>query len=393
MKNKEDNIHFPIDSPTPNLPFPQAELDPLLKFISSNHPIPKTEKSFQRGTITSEGKLDCCMQDLGAVGAKLLAKALKENMQIKSILFGTNKIGDEGAKSVAALIKENPHIETVYLSSNKIKASGAIALAEGLENNTSVRALWLKRNPIGDEGAKSIIHLLQKNRHIRSLDLVNTQIGLKSLTYLVDTLIQENYPLERLYLSGNTFGAEAGPIIAKLLTNNTQLKELYLSVNLLGNLGTIAIAKALQQNSTLLALSLTSNGIGDIGANSLFQAVMQHPSLQFLNLGYTPSTRALKAEANEIGRASVSVLSDFLVQNKQLYHLDLTKNKLNFIDFMSIKEALEQNKSLKTFKIGNRMPTVVRQIFNKLVMQNLADAPEAVFKKHPDIKMIKSLYR
>lgn len=67
------------------------------------------------------------------------------------------------------------------------------------------------------------------------LDLVNTLIGKEGLAALVDALVQEDYPLERLYLSGNFLDESAAGTLAKLLLENRHLQEIYLSVNRLGD--------------------------------------------------------------------------------------------------------------------------------------------------------------
>ena len=395
MKDKtqlQNKILCPIDETIEGLPFPQEEITPLLDFLSNNQTV-EGAHSFKRGTITPEKKLDCCKQDLGATGAKLLTNALKNNTEIESILFGTGGIGNEGAKSVAELLEQNQSIETVYLGCNLIEAEGANALAASLENNPTVRALWLKRNPIGDAGVKSIAQLLKKNRQLRSLDLVNTQIGLEGLATLVQALIEEDYPLERLYLSGNAFGPEAGEIIAQLLEQHKHLKELLLSVNCLGDKGTLAISEGLKKNQTLINLSLASNGITDESATHLLAAVAEHPNLQVLDLGYSRSTRVLEAKPNKLGDHTAMALKQLLLQNTQLYHLDLVKIYLTQKGLNAILEGLKNNKTLKELRLGKGFngPTLTQ--IKSLLKQNLKENPDAVFKRHRDVLMIKSVYR
>ena len=139
LKNK---ILCPIDKTIGPLSFPKKEIEPLLDFLEYNKSIQAEQQVFKRGTVTPQKQLDCCKQDLGATGAKLLSDALKNNTEIKSILFGTGSIGDEGAKSVGELLEQNQTIETVYLGCNLIEANGANALANSLENNSTARNTW-----------------------------------------------------------------------------------------------------------------------------------------------------------------------------------------------------------------------------------------------------------
>lgn len=386
-------ILCPVEETKPHLPFPKKQLDPLLAFLENNETVEGEAKIFQRGTVTPEYKLDCCKQDLGAGGAYLLSDALKNNVKIESILFGTGGIGDKGAKSVADLLKENQTIQTVYLGCNLIESKGAEDLAKALENNSGVRALWLKRNPIGDKGLKGIAQLLRKNRRLRSLDLVNTQIGIEGLEYLIETLIEEEYPLERLYLSGNALGPKIGKLLTPLLEKNTHLQELLLSVNCLKNDGIKGLLPGLASNKTLLNLGLSSNGIQNESAKELFKVLEQHPRLQVLDLGYSRSTRVLSAKANELGDDCALALWDFLRNNKQLYHLDLIRNQFTKEGLLLILEGLTNNKNLKELKLGKGFKGTTAKAIKEHLAQNLKENPDAIFQKHRDVQMIKSVYR
>ncbi len=382
----------PIQQPIESLPFEEKELHSLLDFLSNDLPI--TEATiFKRGTITEEGKLDCCKQDLGAVGAGLLANALKNNTNIKSILLGTGGIGDEGAKQVAHLLTENNHIETVYLGCNYIEATGATHLTQALENNKSVKALWLKRNPIGVEGAKSMAHLLTQNRQLKSLDLVNTHIGLEGLKAICTILIDTQYPLERLYLSGNQIDEKGAMVLAQLLASTSTLQELLLSVNHLGDEGTCMLAEGLSQNQTLTNLGLASNNMGNTGATALFKSLENHPTLQKLDLGYSRSTKVLEAQANQIGDEAMTSFKNVLTKNTTLYHIDLNRNQLTLTGLKLIEKGLENNTRLKTLILGKKFQKHTLAQIKQHLEQNLASNPTAIFQTHQDVKMIKSVYR
>ncbi len=390
--NLENKILCPIDGAKNELNFSKEELDPLLEFLTSNKVV-EASQVFARGTITKEQKLDCCKQDLGAEGARLLSNALKFNTQIKSILLGTGGIGNEGAKNVGKLLEENKSIETVYLGCNYIGAEGAAALSKSLEDNSSVRALWLKRNPIGVEGAKKVAQLLRKNRNIRSLDLVNTQIGIEGLKGVLEVLEMENYPIERLYLSGNAFDTKVGVLLSNFLSKNTHLKELLLSVNCLGSEGVQQLADGLKLNQQLSNLSLASNGIEEEGIVYLLKIVSEHSSLQALDLGYSRSTKVLGAKANEMGALVAESLGKMLAQNQQLYYLDIARHHFNQWDVDKVIAGLEQNKSLKELHLGKGIHKKQKAYIKELLAQNLANDPQGVLVRHQDVKMIKSVYR
>jgi len=382
----------PIKEPIGELAFDYQEIEPLLGFLYADAAI-KEAHTFERGTVRPDGRLDCCKQDLGAAGAKLLTDALKDNSKIEAILFGTGALGDQGAKHVADLLKENQSIKTVYLGCNYIESKGVAYLTAAIKDNSNVRSLWLKRNPIGTEGAKHIAQLLVENQHIRTLDLVNTHIGLDGLREIVNALIVSKHPLERLYLSGNAFGAKEAKLLANLLAENQYLTELLLSVNNFGSEGAYAIAEGLSSNKTLQNLSLASNGIGEKGGIALIQAVQTHPTLERLDLGYARSTKVLGSAANEIGDLGASVVKTILEENHQLLHLNLMRNSISIRGIQQIVEGLRENKTLLELPLGKGIPQKIKLRIKALLARNLENSHKEKPMAHKDVRIIKSVYR
>ena len=281
-------------------PCAAAELSPLLDHLRANRAA-AADMRFPRGTVTEDGRLDLCKQSLGTDNCLQITEALRHNTRVRSLMLGTDAIGDSGARAVALLAAENPGLEALYLGCNNIGPDGARELGSTLERAASgVTGLWLKRNPLGAEGAMSLARMLNHNRQLRVLDLVNTDLRCSGVRALVDALCTGNQSLQALYLSGNGLSAAAATDIARLLREAPQLRALYLSVNHLGDEGAAMLAEALGDNHTLQTLELASNGIGPGGASALFEAV-PHSFLQTLSLGYAPSTQVLGAQANYIG--------------------------------------------------------------------------------------------
>ena len=382
----------PVKQPIGALPFDYQEIEPLLGFLYADAEI-KEQYTFDRGTVRPDGRLDCCKQDLGAAGAKLLADALKGNSKIEAILFGTGALGDEGAKHVADLLKENQSIKTVYLGCNYIESKGVGHLASAIKDNPNIHSLWLKRNPIGAAGAKHIAQLLVENQHIRTLDLVNTHIGLEGLSAIVKVLIASQNPLKRLYLSGNNFGTKEAKLFKNLLAENQHLTELLLSVNNFGNEGAYAIAKGLTANKTLRNLSLASNGIEAQGGIALMQAVQTHPTLERLDLGYARSTKVLGSAANEIGDLGANAIKNLLAGNNHLLYLNLMRNKISSQGLQQIVEGLEKNNTLLELPLGNGIPQKIKTQVRNLLSRNLANGNKEKPMAHEDVRIIKSVYR
>ncbi|MEN7551537.1 hypothetical protein AAG747_26705 [Rapidithrix thailandica] len=389
---EETPLICPVKTSHPELTFDYSELEPLLHFLEEDREV-EGVREFQRGTVIAGGKLDCCKQNLGPAGAHMLSKALQKNTTIQSILFGTGGIGNEGAKSVAGLIAQNQYIRTVYLGCNLIESQGVEYLSQALTDNTSVRALWLKRNPVGVEGARKIAGLLKQNSNIRTLDLVNTRIGYQGVKYLVEVLLENNYPLEILYLSGNTLDSRAAVLLAELVANSTSLKELLLSVNNLGDNGAVQLAKGLSQNQHLLNLGLASNGIQARGGAAIFKALSHHPQLQQLDLGYAKSTKVLNALPNQIGEEGAKALYGFLVQNKKLLKLNLSKNQLERKELDGLLEGLSKNTVLQKLILGKGYHKEVKEQIRQLTEQNAQTGKDLQVEIHEDVLAIKSVYR
>ncbi|MEY3444568.1 MAG: hypothetical protein RLZZ519_2849 [Bacteroidota bacterium] len=394
MVNKDQNITESVVCPVgplpASLPFDFAEIEPLLQFLTSNAAASEV-LPFQRGTVTAAQTLDCCKQALGPAGASLITEALKGNNKIRAILLGTGSIANEGAASVAELLRENTSIETVYLGCNLIDAQGMQSLTASLEGNPQVHALWLKRNPLGVDGAKALARLLGKNRNLRTLDLVNTLVGNAGLAALVDALVLEDYPLERLYLSGNFLDETASDTLAKLLRGNRHLQELYLSVNRLGDAGVSRLAEALQENQHLKVLSLASNGFGRVGAEALSSALVHHPRMESLDLGYARSTKVLGGAANQIGDAGAHHLAQLIRQNPSLIHLDIRKNGIGILGLKAISGALSANDQLQELVHDNiRVPWLKQEIREKLHRNRVGKTMPPI---PADVQAVKSVYR
>ncbi|MBC9928875.1 ribonuclease inhibitor [Chitinophaga qingshengii] len=291
-----NSVVCPVDHVKETFPFQRSELDPVLQYLQDNQPLPVTNLVFPVGTVTTDGRLDMCKQQLGIEGVQLVTAALQQNTQIKHILMGTNAFGNPGAQAIADLVAVNNTIETVYLGCNYIEQAGAQAICEALSDNQSVKSMWFKRNPIGGDSMHHIVQLLQQNPHLRTLDLVNTCAGEGFLTLL--EYLKNNTTIERLYLSGNYLTADMMLPVSDMLAANKHLKALFLSVNNIGDKGVANLMPGLKQNTTLEQLSLSSCGIEAEGMQLLHSLLSTRPYLKWVDLGYAPSTKALGAKGN-----------------------------------------------------------------------------------------------
>jgi len=362
-----------------------AELEPLLEHLSDNLAVPVNQQ-FPRGTLTSDGRLDLCKQSLGADHCLSVTKALEHNTRVRSLMLGTDAIGDTGAAAVAGLASINPHLEVLYLGCNNIGPAGALALGNALAGSASnITGLWLKRNPLGPEGAATIADMLRSNQRLRVLDLVNTDLHASGVQAIVDALCSDNHSLQSLYLSGNGLEAASAVDLARLLRDAPHIKALYLSVNRLGDEGALVLADALRHNRTLHTLELASNGIRQQGASALFDAA-RHSSLQSLNLGYAPSTRVLGAQANCMGDEGAVQAAHLIGASSSLRKLNVTRNNISRHGHAVLFDAALRSTQLTQLSTDSRLPDELSQHLQR----NLSLCGEVVSQ---DQAMIRSVYR
>ena len=382
-------LHCPLYTAPEVAPCDPAELQPLLCFLDGSASLPAGPKTFPRGIVTDDGRLDLCKQALGPHGCRLVTGALENNRTVVSLLLGTDGLGDAGAADVARLAKSNPNIEVLYLGCNRIGAEGAATLADALALETSaVSGLWLKRNPLGASGAACLAKMLETNTSLRTLDLVNTRLGSDGLAVLASALTGPNQSLERLYLGGNFFGPEEAPLLADIVRRAPRLQALLLNVGFLGDIGAAMLASALPE-SCLEELGLASNGIGPDGAAHLFEAAAAHPTLTRLDLGYSVSTRVLGASANSLGDIGAAQAARFLSGNPSLRHLSLRGCGITASGMALLADALQTNTHLHSLTLDGRPSEALRQRLE----QNQAASPPPPPSACRDVALIRSVYR
>lgn len=394
MENQPESttpIHCPVQSVYDITPCPPEEVEPLLDHLRENRATTGSQ-AFPRGTTLEDGRLDLCKQSLGPENCRLITQALERNTQVRSLLLGTDGIGDTGARDVARLVAQNDTLEIVYLGCNRISAEGTGALADALRDNGSVKGLWLKRNPIGKEGAFHLASLLRENTTLTTLDLVNTGIGSEGLAAVLEALTESNRTLTRLYLGGNGLGPADARLLANLLQANPTITALLLNVNLLGDDGAQALAEGLRENQTLTELGIASCGITPVGAQPLFDTIAHHPTLEDLDFGYSPSTKVLGASANCLSDHGGEIVGGCLASDPVLQRLDLRRAGMNAIDRERVADAVELNTHLVELRLdGPKIPRIAARLLENRAGMGLPLT--GTTRPDPDVALIRSVYR
>ena len=151
-------------------------------------------------------------------GARALAAALYEppHPGVRLLDLHGNNINDYGADGLARLLmlpappRTPVPLAELRIHRNRITAIGFRLLAEGLRDNVLLTTLMLSGNPGGDAGVVALADALVYNRHpdrpsaLRRLYLTAVNISDVGARALLDALSQPNSPpLEALVLDGN----------------------------------------------------------------------------------------------------------------------------------------------------------------------------------------------
>jgi hypothetical protein len=115
--------------------------------------------SFQR--IDMENRVDVA----------LLASALKNNTNLKTLELSSNNLDDRDAEELASALCENSTLQELFLARNKITDAGITSLAIKLPDMKGLKALSLWGNPFGEDGAKELLAGLRCNMELEKLDL------------------------------------------------------------------------------------------------------------------------------------------------------------------------------------------------------------------------------
>jgi Ran GTPase-activating protein (RanGAP) involved in mRNA processing and transport len=369
----------PVRCPAPTAgPGASADLTDLLARLSD--PAPVTERlTFARGTLQPDGRLDLCKQQLTSSDVERVIAAAAASPHARHLLLGTNGLGARGIAVLARNLDDQHRVRTLYLGCNRVDADGLAPLTTRIRTDRTIRAVWLKRNPIGDEGVVALADALRTNSTVRTLDLTNTGLTSAGLDALVVALHDRPVPTERLYLGGNSLGAEAATQLAGLLRSG-RVTELYLAAGRLGDVGAATLAEALTSGRRAV-LGLGGNGIGPAGA----QALATHLSgLSTLDLARPPSAAVLRAEPNQITDVGAFALARAL-PGSGLRRLDLRHTAVSGRGARELLAAAAQADGLEQLLLGRGVPRRIK----RAVAAELSPATPP----HEDVQAIVSVYR
>jgi Ran GTPase-activating protein (RanGAP) involved in mRNA processing and transport len=367
------------------------ELAPLYSFLSASAPLQPNalgDMTFDRGTVTSDKRLDLCKQVIGPAGIIGLFDALAKDRQsqrhVQHLLLGNNICGPELPLKVAEYISTGgSQLTTWYIAGNRLTGESLRPLCDVLERDCQVRQLWLKRNPLKLGGAQRVAKMLKVNSYMQVLDLSFCGIMDAGAEVLMEAL-RDNQALRHIYLDANGLSKTSADQLANLLAEGGALLEtLSVGLNRLHDEGAEALAGALTKNTSLKKFCIASCGIGSSGIESVAAALKNNCHLVELDIGFLKATAATGEVPNRAEDAGGSAVAAALKGNTTLRALKLSHNCIGVDGRRALRDALcgaHPNKSLVVLEYEQRGmprdPPVLRDEVTAALLRNLGELPD-----------------
>ena len=133
---------------------------------------------------------------VGAAGAQTILPAVRSNFVVTTLDLSSNSIGDT---QLAAEALKCPALTQLDLHHNNIGDVGAKYIAEALKVNRVLTTLYLHNNVVGDGGARSIAQALKANYALSALFLAGNKISEEGSECIASAVESSNFTLCALY--------------------------------------------------------------------------------------------------------------------------------------------------------------------------------------------------
>jgi len=158
---------------------------------------------------------------------------------------------DEGALEIAHFLASSQHLLQLDLSGNGITSTGLLHLAKAIKLNLTLESLVLRHNQIlegGNAGLVALCRVLCGNRTMRHLDLRHNGLSGPEVARCIGEMLQGNSSLTHLELSWNPLTPAGGQCLLDHLTMNTMLFDCQLTGCQVAEETLLAIAQLLLRN-------------------------------------------------------------------------------------------------------------------------------------------------
>ena len=263
------------------------------------------------GVITCKTlqRLYVCNNGLSAEATVLLAQLLIDGGCPKLTLlhFYNNMSGDGGAVAVGDIVKACPQLENFRFSATRSQREGCKAIALALNTINKLTRLDLCDNSFGNDAGKLLATSLRNHPLLIHLNLRDCGLGEKGSSAVIHALKDAAVQLEFLDLSGNDMTATEAEELGNVLLSvpcMSKLRELALDDNEIGSDGVIAIAAHLKTLQEFEIFSICTCEVTAVGAYIVARAVAKLPRFSILRIdGNQICTRGVEEIAATLTRA------------------------------------------------------------------------------------------
>lgn len=176
---------------------------------------------------------------------------LKAQETSPTLVLAHASIGDEGVLEIAHFLAASRCLVHLDLTANGISSTGALHLAKALKQNRTLESLVLNHNKIGDGGDAGLVALcraLHGNETLRHLDLRHNGLSGALNAVCLGEMLQNNTHLTHLELSWNALDPAGGQVLLDHVSQNTSLFDCQLTGCKVADETLLGIAQLLHRN-------------------------------------------------------------------------------------------------------------------------------------------------
>ena len=296
-------------------------------------PISMTYMTFVKNRIT----IDLQFNRLTDKGITVLSKMLSCAVNLKHLNLKGNQIGDNGCKELAMALL-NP----------EEKPEGEEGKSNEEDKKKKIEYLNLNSNIFSNSGLMDINRLIFRNPSLTYLDVGCNRYDWDGIIAVTSAIKTSNTTLKVLIMDDPAYKIQDqhffehyGDMLADNPDKNGGLEKLSLRLNMIRWEAVMIIFEKLYHNKYLKVLDLSGNQIDFQGAIHLKKWLKDdNIQLESLNLSH-----------NKLYDRGAKILSEGLVTNTILVHLDITSNQIHDEGMEYFATNLEQNKGIKSIKL------------------------------------------
>jgi len=205
--------------------------------------------------------------------AECLSQQLPRTETLTHLILNENVLDDEKVRRLVVGLRDKLTITDLDLSHNKISDRGTRALCKCLGKDSVIAHLSLCDNHMHSEGGKFLGRAVQTNTSLLKLNLRLNRLGEKGGCYMFEGL-KSNGSLKQLNISGNGLADDSGQgeavrVLAAMLRVNSTINKMDVSSNSLGTEAGVVMRDALEENKSLTSLDLRVNRVAPDVASAI----------------------------------------------------------------------------------------------------------------------------